>query len=92
MQDHTHTASYSSLNSNDLERLDNEIALLDRFQVLSAKSIVCDYMQLEKHLKQRNPFRGIRHYVQAVVLRDNGSIEVDLVTLRLVGNLYSELA
>jgi len=90
-QDTTLTA-YNTLTRNELEKLDTEIKKLDRFQVLSAKSIVCDYMQLEKHLKQRNPFRGIRHYVQAVVLRDNGSIEVDLVTLRLVGNLYSELA
>jgi len=61
--------------------------MLDSFQVLSAWSIVCDYIQLAKQLKKRNPFGSIRHYAQGKMLRENGTIEVDLAALRLVSNL-----
>lgn len=83
--------TYNSLTSKDLAHLDKQIKTLTKFQVLSTKALVCDYIQLEKYLKARNPFRGVRHYVQGIMVQDDGTSAVDLIILRLVTNLYENL-
>ena len=80
--------TYRSLTSKEVVELDNQIKDLTKFQLLSAKAIVCDYFQLDKYLKKRNPFWNARHYVQAIMLKDEGDSDVDRVTLRLVTSLY----
>ena len=82
---------YKSLSNKKLDELDLMIKSIDRFQKLLLKALVCDYIQLEKTMKLRNPFRNIRHYIQAVNLRDDGTSNVDMITLRVVSNMYDNI-
>ena len=83
--------TYKQLTQEELEKLDSQIRDIPKFQIVAARALVCDYGLLKKTLKDRNPFRGIRHYIQAVMLDNTGSSEVDLVTQRLVSKLYDDL-
>jgi len=84
--------TYNSYRASGFHELDEKIKKLDKFQVKTAKSLVCDYIQLEKVFKIRNPFRHVRHYVQGIMVNDSGVSRVDPVILRLVSNLYNNLS
>lgn len=79
---------YHKLSPFDLQHLSEEVKKLHPFVQQSARSFVCDFIHLEKTLKERSPFRSIRHYVKGAGLESDNPDE-DIVFFHLVTEIYN---